>query len=137
MVGGGNISDPSGRYEDGNVVLVINGGWRLWSARLVPPALYVAAPHLLSLPYLTSITGICVLRAPTHTSTAICTGPSKTVPLIQDRTPGAGIFVWANWNNTSQRFPHQHQNKTVGFGQQPRPLPLHSRYTRTGTCVRW
>ena len=27
------------------------------------------------------------------------------------------------------------QNKTVGFGQRPRPL--HNRYTRTDTCVRW
>ena len=39
----------------------------------------------------------------------------------------------ANWDNTSERFPHQ--NKTVGFGQRPRPL--HNRYTRLGTCVRW
>jgi hypothetical protein len=28
-----------------------------------------------------------------------------------------------------------HQNKTVGFGQRPRPL--HNRYTRTDTSVRW
>jgi hypothetical protein len=27
------------------------------------------------------------------------------------------------------------KNKTVGFGQRPRPL--HNRYTRTGTFVRW
>jgi hypothetical protein len=28
-----------------------------------------------------------------------------------------------------------HQNITVGFDQRPRPL--HNRYTRTDTCVRW
>ena len=32
-----------------------------------------------------------------------------------------------------KRFPHQ--NKTVGFGHRPRPL--HNRFTRTDTCVRW
>jgi hypothetical protein len=26
---------------------------------------------------------------------------------------------------------------TVGFGQRPRPLPLHDRHTRTGTFFRW
>jgi hypothetical protein len=26
--------------------------------------------------------------------------------------------------------------KTIGFDQGPRPLPLHNRYIRTGTCVR-
>jgi hypothetical protein len=29
----------------------------------------------------------------------------------------------------------QNQNKAVDFGQRPRPL--HYRYTRTDTCVRW
>jgi hypothetical protein len=33
----------------------------------------------------------------------------------------------ANWDNTSYRFSHQNQNKTVCF----------NRYTRTETCVRW
>jgi hypothetical protein len=27
------------------------------------------------------------------------------------------------------------QDKTVGFGQRPRPL--HNRYIQTGVCVRW
>ena len=37
--------------------------WRTWSVRPVPLAFYVAALLLLSLPCLTSITGIYVLRA--------------------------------------------------------------------------
>ena len=37
--------------------------WRTWSVRPVPPAFYVAALLLLSLPYLTSIIDIYVLRA--------------------------------------------------------------------------
>jgi hypothetical protein len=29
------------------------------------------------------------------------------------------------------------KNKTVGFGQRPRPRPLHNRYSRTDIFVRW
>jgi hypothetical protein len=36
---------------------------------------------------------------------------------------------------TAPRFPMTAQNKAVGFDQRPRPL--HDRYTRTDTCVRW
>ena len=42
---------------------VIGYKWRTWSVRPVPPAFYVAALLLLSLPYLTSIIDIYVLRA--------------------------------------------------------------------------
>ena len=46
-----------------HVLLVINGEIRNWSVRPVPPAFYVAALLLLSLPCLTSIIDIYVLRA--------------------------------------------------------------------------
>jgi hypothetical protein len=42
---------------------IIGYKWRTWSVRPLPPVFYVAALLLLSLPYLTSITDICVLRA--------------------------------------------------------------------------
>ena len=42
---------------------IIGYKWRTWSVRPVPPAFYVAALLLLSLPYLTSIIDIYVLRA--------------------------------------------------------------------------
>ena len=45
-----------------HVLLVINGEIQNWSVRPVPPAFYVAALLLLSLPCLTSTTGVCVSR---------------------------------------------------------------------------
>ena len=57
----------------------------------------------------------------------------ESVPLFQERTGRPDVFVWANWDDASQRF--RHQNMPVDFGQRPRPL--HDRYTRTNTCVRW
>ena len=39
---------------------IIGYKWRTWSARPVPPAFYVAALLLLSLPFLTSMTDIYV-----------------------------------------------------------------------------
>jgi hypothetical protein len=42
---------------------IIGYKWRTLSVRPVPPAFYVAALLLLSLPYLTSIIDICILRA--------------------------------------------------------------------------
>jgi hypothetical protein len=55
------------------------------------------------------------------------------VAVIQGGPVGDAEPEEANWDNASWRVPHQ--NKTVGFGQRPRPL--HNRHTRTGTCVRW
>jgi hypothetical protein len=46
-----------------HMLLVINGKWRTRSVRTAPPAFYVAALLLLSLPHLTSIFDIYVLRA--------------------------------------------------------------------------
>jgi hypothetical protein len=40
-----------------------------------------------------------------------------------------------NINNTHKHTTGQGVNKAVGFGQRPRPL--HYRYIRTDTCVRW
>ena len=58
--------------------------------------------------------GISTLSAP---------GVDTPVALIRD------VSHWA-WQNLGP-----YQNKTVGFGQRPRPL--HSRCARTGTCIRW
>jgi hypothetical protein len=43
-----------------------------------------------------------------------------------------------NTNTTYIYFNTQHtrkNNRSVGFGQQPRPL--HGRHTQTGNCIRW
>jgi hypothetical protein len=36
----------------------------------------------------------------------------KSVPLFRGGPPIPDVFVWANWDNTSKRFPHQ--NSAVG-----------------------
>jgi hypothetical protein len=66
-----------------------------------------------------------------------------SVTVIQGGRPGKRE-TWDLRRRTGAilvKDPHTsgHQNVTVDFGKRPRPLPLHinSRYTRTGTCVRW
>jgi hypothetical protein len=59
------------------------------------------------------------------------TGASVTIFQGTPLSHGSPWRVELRWY--SLNFPRQ--NKTVGFGQQPRPL--HSRCTRTDACARW
>jgi hypothetical protein len=59
---------------------------------------------------------------------------TPTTPGIWPKTPKSHTTL-AGANDQNYRYHPAHQNKTVGFGQRPRPL--HNRYTRTDNFVRW
>jgi hypothetical protein len=83
---------------------------------------YCSSTRYIILLHSTTVPGTVCTYSTTHQSPSFEVGPWCTQDLRR-RTEIISV----------KGYPLQ--NKTVGFGQRPRPL--HNRYTRTNTCVRW
>ena len=61
------------------------------------------------------------------------------MPVTQNtaRTLLNKLYIYRTEIKPGKHSDSRMKNKAVAFGQWPRPLYLHNRYTRTGTCFPW